>query len=103
MVHKRNCINLKNTKNIVDVSWVENTGKYQVNIIIVTDTIANYLLNIMTIASKTNVVIDNFSTIENESGNSYVLTLKISSAKDLNEFLKHINNENHVIKAERKL
>lgn len=100
VVHKNDCHNVSGkTERIVDVSWNESTSNSYfttLNIEVVEG--KNYLLDILTIASMKNVIIDSAKTINLNGKSRYELVIKVKNNEELEKLHLEIEKQRFVIK-----
>lgn len=101
-VHRSNCKNILNTdERLINVKWnIKPDKKYATDILVYTNTYDN-LLNIITIASSNNIVIDSISTINKSDYKTYSMTVLVENKEKLEKFLNDLLNLKFVQKVER--
>ena len=101
-VHRTSWKNILDTEErLINVKWNENlTKKYQADILIYTNTYDN-LLDIITKASTSNIIIDSISTINKSDYKVYDMTILVENKEKLDKFLNDLLNLNFVQKVER--
>lgn len=101
-VHRSNCKNILDIdERLINVKWNEQPNKkYATDILVYTNTYDN-LLNIITIASLNNIVIDSISTINKSDYKTYSMTVLVENREKLEKFLNDLLNLKFVQKVER--
>ena len=100
VVHKSVCNNVK-TKNerLVEVSWNDNsTNSYFSTLNIEVEEGRNYLLDILTIASMKNIIIDSAKTINLNNIVKYEIVIKVKNNDELNKLKLELEKQKFVIK-----
>lgn len=100
VVHKENCHNVKNkTERLVDVSWNDNSSNsYFSTLSIEVEEGKNYLLDILTIASMKNIIIDSAKTINLNNKVKYEIVIKVKNNEELNKLKLELEKQRFVIK-----
>lgn len=100
VVHKSNCDNIKNkVERLVDVRWNdESTNSYFSTLKIEVEEGKNYLLDILTIASMKNIIIDSAKTININNRVRYEIVVKVKSNEELNKLKLELERQKYVIK-----
>lgn len=101
-VHRSNCRNILDTdERLINVKWNDNlTKKYSSDILVYTSTCDN-LLDIITKASASNIIIDSISTINKSDYKVYSMTILVENKDKLDKFLNDLLNLKFVQKVER--
>lgn len=103
-VHRSSCKNIIDLdERLINVKWNEGlTKKFPTDLLIYTSPDDN-LLDIITKASTTNIVIDSVSTITKSEFKIYSLTILVENTQILDKFCKELYNLNFVKKVERQI
>lgn len=101
-VHRSNCRNILDTdERLINVKWNDNlTKKYSADVLVYTNTYDN-LLDIITKASASNIIIDSISTINKSAYKVYSMTILVENKDKLDKFLNDLLNLKFVQKVER--
>ena len=101
-VHRINCRHITDTEErLINVKWNDNvTRKYPTDILIYTTTFDN-LLEIITKAASSNIIIDSISTINKSEYKVYSMTILVENKVKLDKFLNDLLNLSFVQKVER--
>ncbi len=104
-VHKANCINLKNMDaRIIDVSWSNKPSKdYLTRLIIKAKNVGSKVLDIFTIASQRNLIIESMNTHEKDEFILYEMMVKVPNASVLKQFMTDVMALNFVVNVEREV
>lgn len=94
VVHKSDCINIKNSTRLIDVTWnMENsTSSYLTDLTIKVVKGKNQLLDIITKASQKDVYIESVKTIEEDTYTIFAVTIKTSNATQLDNFISDLKS-----------
>lgn len=103
-VHRTSCKNIIDIdERLINVKWNENiTKKYATDILVYTNSYDN-LLDIITKASTSNIIIDSISTINKSDYKVYDMTVLVENKEKLEKFLNDLLNLKFVQKVEREL
>ena len=103
-VHRTNCKNILDIdERLINVKWNEKiTKKYETDILVYTNTYDN-LLDIITKASSSNIIIDSISTINKTDYKVYDMTVLVENKEKLEKFINDLLNLKFVQKVEREL
>ena len=101
-VHRINCRHITDTEErLINVKWNDNvTRKYPTDILIYNTTFDN-LLEIITKAASSNIIIDSISTINKSEYKVYSMTILVENKVKLDKFLNDLLNLSFVQKVER--
>lgn len=100
-VHKKECKNIKDSNRLIDVEWNQNTDdKYFAKLKVYVDNEHENLLDIMSQATKLDIVITSVTLI-NKKETYYDVTCKVTDIELLNKFIEKLNNLKFVLKIER--
>lgn len=99
-VHKADCSNITDkNERIVDVSWNENSNNsYYSKLKVYTLDNKNYLLDILTLASMKNIVIDSAKNVPSSNGQKYELVIKVSNTEELDKLILELEKQRYIIK-----
>lgn len=103
-VHRISCKNIIDIdERLINVKWNNNiTKKFATDILVYTNTYDN-LLDIITKASASNIIIDSISTINKSDYKVYDMTVLVENKEKLDKFLNDLLNLNFVQKVEREI
>lgn len=101
-VHRSTCRNIIDIdERLINVKWNNNvTKKYPSDILVYTNTFDN-LLDIITKASSSGIIIDSISTINKSDYKVYNMTVLVENKDKLEKFINDLLNLNFVQKVER--
>ena len=101
-VHRSTCRNIIDIdERLINVKWNDNvTKKYPSDILVYTNTFDN-LLDIITKASSSGIIIDSISTINKSDYKVYNMTVLVENKDKLEKFINDLLNLNFVQKVER--
>lgn len=100
VIHKKTCFNiLDKTERLVDVTWNNtSSNSYFTTLNIEVIEGKNYLLDILTIASMKNIVIDSAKTIDLNNKIRYEIVIKVKNSEDYNKLKLELEKQKFVIK-----
>ena len=103
-VHRTSCKNILDIdERLINVKWNDNViKKFSTDILVYTNSYDN-LLDIITKASSSNIIIDSISTINKSDYKVYDMTVLVENKEKLEKFLNDLLNLNFVQKVEREL
>ena len=103
-IHRSNCKNILDLdERLINVKWNDEvTKKFPTDILIYTNTDDN-LLDIITLASTNNIIIDSVSTITKSEFKIYSLTILVENSQKLDKLFKDLYNLKFVEKIERQI
>ena len=103
-VHRTSCKNIiEIDERLINVKWNDKiTKKYATDILVYTNAYDN-LLDIITKASTSNIIIDSISTINKSDYKVYDMTVLVENKEKLEKFLNDLLNLKFVQKVEREL
>ena len=101
-VHRSTCRNIIDIdERLINVKWNDNvTKKYPSDILVYTNAFDN-LLDIITKASSSGIIIDSISTINKSDYKVYNMTVLVENKEKLEKFINDLLNLNFVQKVER--
>lgn len=101
-VHRSTCKNIIDIdERLINVKWNDNvTKKYPSDILVYTNTFDN-LLDIITKASSSNIIIDSITTINKSDYKVYNMTVLVENKEKLEKFMNDLLNLNFIQKVER--
>ncbi|MDD4027496.1 MAG: RelA/SpoT family protein [Bacilli bacterium] len=102
-IHRSNCHNISNIdERLIDVKWNDNTNnKYQTNLVIRVSNKDNFLMELISKASTSNIGIQNINTINNGEENIFDLIVLVENTEKLDKFIINVNKIQNVIDVER--
>jgi len=91
-VHRITCPNIKSvTSRLIDVSWNQISEKvYFANLQIETDNDKNYLIDVVTAATKKDVYVDQVRTEAKDKFNNIYVTIKVNSLSELDSYISEV-------------
>lgn len=100
VIHKENCPNiLDKSERLVDVSWNDSSSNsYFTTLNIEVEEGKNYLLDILTIASMKNIIVDSAKTINLNNKVKYKIVVKVKNSEELNKLKLELERQKFVIK-----
>ena len=102
-VHKKDCINIKNSTRLIDVEWNMNSESHYLTDLRISMTIGkNNLLDIITKASMKDIFIESVTTIEEETQCVYDITIRTDDAQHLDNFIADLKSLSSIKSVERK-
>ena len=102
-VHKKDCINIKNSNRLIDVEWnMSSDSAYLTDLRVTTSIGKNNLLDIITKASQKDIFIESVTTIEEETQTVFDITIKTTDATHLENFIADLKSLPSLISVERK-
>lgn len=101
-VHRSTCKNILDIEErLINVKWNNQvTKKYPSDILVYTNTFDN-LLDIITKASSSNIIIDSITTINKSDYKVYNMTVLVENKEKLEKFMNDLLNLNFIQKVER--
>lgn len=98
-IHKKDCVNVLNDSDrLIEVSWNDKSdNSYLTNITIVTEQDKNYLLDILTLATMKNIIIDSVKTLNQANYNKYEIVVKVKSSQELNKLKLDLEKQRYVV------
>ncbi len=102
-IHSKNCPNIDLTsERIIDASWDENIdNRYTSKLKVYIDEVSDILLNIITFATKDNIVTESINLINRNNELFYDISCKVKNIDDLHRFIEDVKTINSVTKVER--
>ncbi len=102
-IHSKNCPNIDlNSERIIEASWDESTdNRYTAKLKVYIDEVSDILLNIITLATKENIVTDSINLINRNNELFYDISCKVRNIEDLNRFIDDVKTIHNVSKVER--
>lgn len=102
-IHSKNCPNIDlNSERIIDANWDSNVdNKYLTKLKVYIDEISDILLNIITLATKENIITDSINLINRNNELFYDITCRVKNINDLEKFIEEIKGIHNVSKVER--
>lgn len=103
VVHRTNCHNINDFDDrIINVEWNENAiNKYATSILIKAEKANNFLINLISKASSSNITIQTINVINNVDFQSYDLIILVENKDQLNNFINSVSQLKEIIKIER--
>lgn len=100
-IHKKDCINIKNSKRLIDVEWKSiDEDKYEAVLNIYTNNDNEKLMDIIAKATQLNITVLSINLIKDKK-TYYKLTCKVKDIDNLNKFMIELKNLKFVDEVER--
>ena len=102
-VHSKNCPNVDlNSERIIDAKWEENVdNRYTAKLKVFISDISNILMDIVSLATKHEVIIDSINLINRNKELFYDISLKVKDINSLHIFIDEVKQINSVSDVER--
>ncbi len=102
-IHSKNCPNIDlNSERIIEASWDETTdSRYTAKLKVYIDEVSDILLNIITLATKDNIITESINLINRNNELFYDISCKVKNISDLHIFIDDIKTIHSVSKVER--
>lgn len=102
-VHSKNCPNIDlNSERIIDASWEYNeNNRYSTNLKVYIENNEDMLLQIITLSTKQDIIIDSINLINRNKEYYYSITCKVKNIESLNEFTRELSLMNNIKNVER--
>ena len=102
-IHRSTCKNILDIDDrLINVKWNNTTKKYPSDILVFTNTYDN-LLDIITKATASNIIIDSITTINKSNHKVYRMTVLVENKDKLDKFINDLLNLNFIKKVEREI
>lgn len=93
MVHKKDCINIKNSTRLIDVEWnMDCDSSYLTDLYVKVVKGKNQLLDIITKASQKDVYIESIKTQDEDMSTTYTMTVKTNNSDQLENFISDLKS-----------
>ena len=102
-IHAKNCPNIDlNSERIIEAKWDNDTdNKYTAKLKVFIDDVSDILMNIVTIATKSDINIDSINLINRNKEMFYDITCKVKNISSLHTFIDEVKLINSVKDVER--
>lgn len=102
-IHSKNCPNIDiNSERIIEAAWEENVdSRYTAKLKIYIDSLTDILLNIITLATKDEIIIQSTNLINRNNELFYDITCKVKSIDALHTFIDDVRGIKSVREVER--
>lgn len=102
-IHSKNCPNIDlNSERIIDASWEgEANNRYTAKLKVYIDEVSDILLKIITLSTKSEIVVDSINLINRNNKLFYDITCKVKNINDLHKFIDEIKTISSVSSVER--
>lgn len=102
-IHSKNCPNIDiNSQRIIDAAWEENIeNRYTAKLKVYIEDVSDILLKIITISTKSEIIIDSINLINRNKELFYDITCKVKNINNLHQFIDEIKLINSVKDVER--
>ena len=102
-IHRSTCKNILDIDDrLINVKWNNTTKKYPSDILVFTNTYDN-LLDIITKATASNIIIDSITTINKSNHKVYRMTVLVENKDKLDKFINDLLNLSFIKKVEREI
>ncbi len=100
-VHKKDCINIKESNRLIDVVWnIEGDNKYSTKLNIYVDSKTEKMIDIMAVSTKLNVQITSIKLIKKDK-TYYEIVCEVKDIDTLNKYISLLNSIKFVTNVER--
>ena len=102
-IHSKNCPNIDlNSERLIDASWEgEANNRYTAKIKVYIDEVSDILLKIITLSTKSEIIVDSINLINRNNKLFYDITCKVKNINDLHKFIDEIKTISSVSSIER--
>lgn len=102
-IHAKNCPNIDlNSERIIEAKWEDNVdNKYTAKLKVYIDDVSDILMNIVTIATKSEINIDSINLINRNKEMFYDITCKVKNISLLHNFIEEVKTIKSVREVER--
>ncbi len=102
-IHSRNCPNVDlNSERIIDAQWEDNLiNKYTAKLKVYVEDVGDILLNIITKATKDDIIIESINLINRNKELFYDISCKVNNIESLNNFIDDLKIINSIKAVER--
>ena len=102
-IHSKNCPNIDiNSQRIIDAAWEENIeNRYTAKLKVYIEDVSDILLKIITISTKSEIIIDSINLINRNKELFYDISCKVKNINNLHQFIDEIKLINSVRDVER--
>lgn len=100
-IHKKDCLNIKNSKRLIDVEWKDNDEeKYEAILNVYTNKTQEKLMDIIAKATQLNITVLSIN-LKKDKNPYYRISCKVKDINNLNNFIIGLNNLKFIDKVER--
>ncbi len=102
-IHSKNCPNIDlNSERIIDASWDESLdNRYSARVKVYVEDVSDILLKIITLATKSDIIVDSVNLINRNKELFYDMSLKVRNISSLTNFVDEIKLISNVKNVER--
>ena len=102
-IHSKNCPNIDlNSERLIDASWEgEANSRYTAKLKVYIDEVSDILLKIITLSTKSEIIVDSINLINRNNKLFYDITCKVKNINDLHKFIDEIKTISSVSSVER--
>ena len=102
-IHSKKCPNIDlNSERIIDAKWAENLdSRYSAKVKVYVDDVSDILLKIITLATKSDIIVDSINLINRNKELFYDMSVKVKNISSLINFLDEVKTINNVKEVER--
>jgi len=102
-IHSKKCPNIDlNSERIIDAEWEENLdNRYSAKVKVYVEDVSDILLRIITLATKSDIIVDSINLINRNKELFYDMSLKVKNISSLTNFLDEVKTISNVREVER--
>ncbi len=102
-IHSKNCPNIDlNSERIIEAKWQDNVeSRYTAKLKVYIDDISDILLNIITLATKSEIIVDSINLINRNKELFYDISCKVKNINSLYNFIDEVKTIKSVKEVER--
>ena len=102
-IHSKNCPNIDlDSERIIEAKWEENLdNRYSAKVKVYVDDVSDILLKIITLATKTDIIVDSINLINRNKELFYDISVKVRNISSLTNFLDEVKTISNVKEVER--
>ncbi len=102
-IHSKNCPNIDlDSERIIEAKWEENLdNRYSAKVKVYVDDVSDILLKIITLATKSDIIVDSINLINRNKELFYDISVKVRNISSLTNFLDEVKTISNVKEVER--
>ncbi len=102
-IHSKNCPNIDlDSERIIEAKWEENLdNRYSAKVKVYVEDVSDILLKIITLATKSDIIVDSINLINRNKELFYDLSVKVKNISSLTNFLDEVKTISNVREVER--
>jgi len=102
-IHSKNCPNIDlDSERIIEAKWEENIdNRYSAKVKVYVEDVSDILLKIITLATKSDIIVDSINLINRNKELFYDLSVKVKNISSLTNFLDEVKTISNVKEVER--